>query len=753
MKFKKLTATFGKLRNETLELGPGLNIIEAPNESGKSTWCAFINAMLYGIDTAERDRAGHLSAKTRYRPWDGGAMVGTMELEKGGREITIQRTGRASAPMKNFYAVYSHTADFIRELDGDTAGEALTGVSRQVFERTAFIRRPDMKISQTSELERKIADLVSTGDENTSYTRSNELLGKWQRKLRFNRSGSIPALEQELREARAEMERIEASSENIATLRGSMDRLKRQLEGMARDLEVHKKLEHRNAARELEKARVNAENADRRVEELTESLTRDGHVMTREDINAIREKAAAVMPLKKVADDAERALWRAEKELVDAANRREASPLNGFDEVKLEEDIRRGRELEQKARNVKEPRIPPLIPIVLWVLAAAGLVMCTGLLAPALRGAGAVAGLFAFNMAGVIASLLLGAAGLMLFFVKPPKKRSAADEMEELLGGYGVAGVDKLASLRDAYVALIRDEEQKKAARDSAREAYDNAREAAREAGQSAVDSLSVFMPEITSGEAVLDALNEAERAIDGLTHARFDAVSARNIYETLKADFDDSVEVDDSYLPMPLRSREDTLRAMERAREQLSEATRAYDQALGAQRTLGDPAVIEGRIRALSERIDQENRRYSALTLAIEALAEANNDLQTRFSPEVSRRAGEIMQRLTDGKYEKLYFDKGFEAGAKEASSPETRNVLALSDGTVDEVYFALRLAMCDLLLGGEEPCPIILDDALANFDDGRCARALEVLKDMAEKRQIILFTCHTREKKLSGD
>lgn len=52
-----MTASFGVLQNRTLELSPGLNIVEAPNEYGKTTWCAFLRAMLYGIDTAQRGRA------------------------------------------------------------------------------------------------------------------------------------------------------------------------------------------------------------------------------------------------------------------------------------------------------------------------------------------------------------------------------------------------------------------------------------------------------------------------------------------------------------------------------------------------------------------------------------------------------------------------------------------------------------------------------------------------------------------------
>lgn len=63
MMIKKLDATFGKLEGESLELHDGLNVISAPNESGKSTWCAFVRAMLYGVDSSERQKAGFCRIK------------------------------------------------------------------------------------------------------------------------------------------------------------------------------------------------------------------------------------------------------------------------------------------------------------------------------------------------------------------------------------------------------------------------------------------------------------------------------------------------------------------------------------------------------------------------------------------------------------------------------------------------------------------------------------------------------------------
>ena len=66
------------LEGARLELGPGLNVIQAPNEGGKSTWAGFLKAMLYGIDTRDRDRKGYLADKNRYQPWSGAPMEGEL---------------------------------------------------------------------------------------------------------------------------------------------------------------------------------------------------------------------------------------------------------------------------------------------------------------------------------------------------------------------------------------------------------------------------------------------------------------------------------------------------------------------------------------------------------------------------------------------------------------------------------------------------------------------------------------------------
>lgn len=199
MVIKRLDATFGKLDGASLELHEGLNVITAPNESGKSTWCAFIRAMFYGIDSSERQKAGFLPDKMRYAPWSGAAMRGSIQLESDGRDITIVRTTKtANAPMREFSAVYTGSNIPVAGLTGNNAGEALVGVSRDVFRRSAFVEQGKIAVTHSAELEKRISSIVSSGSEECSYTEADECLRRWQRKRRFNRRGRLPELEDEI---------------------------------------------------------------------------------------------------------------------------------------------------------------------------------------------------------------------------------------------------------------------------------------------------------------------------------------------------------------------------------------------------------------------------------------------------------------------------------------------------------------------------------------------------------------------------
>ena len=109
-----------------------------------------------------------------------------------------------------------------------------------------------------------------------------------------------------------------------------------------------------------------------------------------------------------------------------------------------------------------------------------------------------------------------------------------------------------------------------------------------------------------------------------------------------------------------------------------------------------------------------------------------------------MNQAAGELFSQLTGGRWDRLALTRDFSAQATQRSGLLPRTALALSAGTAEQLYLAVRLAICQLTV---PEAPLVLDDALCAFDDARCALALELLAGQAQGRQILLFSCHSRE------
>ena len=154
MKIYRMTATFGRLAHETLTLKPGLNVLTAPNEWGKSTWCAFLMAMLYGLDTRAKTTKTVLADKERYAPWSGSPMEGRIDLNWKGRDITIERRTKRRIPLGEFSAYETESGLPVAELTAANCGQLLLGVEQSVFRRAGFIRFSDLPVTQDEALRR-----------------------------------------------------------------------------------------------------------------------------------------------------------------------------------------------------------------------------------------------------------------------------------------------------------------------------------------------------------------------------------------------------------------------------------------------------------------------------------------------------------------------------------------------------------------------------------------------------------------------
>lgn len=136
------------------------------------------------------------------------------------------------------------------------------------------------------------------------------------------------------------------------------------------------------------------------------------------------------------------------------------------------------------------------------------------------------------------------------------------------------------------------------------------------------------------------------------------------------------------------------------------------------------------------------------SIEIAMDTITEANDSLTSRLSPEISKHASKYLSRITDGKFDEIILKKDFDALCKTQNDYTHLDKLRLSSGTKDQLYFSLRLAICDVLLN--ENTPIILDDPFIFYDDARATTAMKLLLEISKKRQVILFTCHNRDKNI---
>lgn len=712
MHILEMQAAYGRLRGDSLRLEPGLNLIYAPNESGKSTWCSFIRTMLYGLPTRQ---SGPLADKNRFAPWTGEAMQGRMDLETDGRRWTVLRdTRRASAPMQNFACTYTGTAQPVPEVNGQNLGETLLGVPREVFQRSAFIGQSGLAVSQDPELERRIAALLSTGQEDVSYSESYDRLKKQLNRRRHNKTGLIPQLEQEqarLDDALRRQAELSAQLENAREQQCTAQTRVEELEQRRAQWEA---LEKQEALRQWREAQ---EDLARRSQQLTALQQLDGNLPDRDTLARMQAQLELLEQAGGTLTQARRIAQQRQTEAREAQEAWSAHPLYPNNE----------NQLRQQAEAMTAPAGPGKAPPI-----AAGVLLCAAAAALALLPA----------PAKLIAAIGAAAAvGLFLYYMASRRRAAAAAQ-----------------TVQTRKTALQRQTEEYLRLREDALQAEDAARTAAASAegltqqlqGQlvTLLAQVQPFWPEANGADGVRVALTAALRRREALDGAALQVQQAQIRCDAMSRHLPQPPLPDpEETLPRPVLSREQIDAALPQVRNQLREARSRVDSLTGQLRTMDSPESLQAQRDQCTRRLEALQAEYDAIALAMEALTQANTVLQTRFSPALGAETARIFSAITGGRYDKVLLDRNLSLSAQPAGDAMPRALSLLSQGAGDQLYLAVRLAICRMVLPRDKAAPLILDDALANFDDQRLAAALDWLLEESRTRQILLFTCHRRE------
>ena len=703
MRIYRMTATFGKLEHQTLEVKPGLNIITAPNEWGKSTWCAFLVAMLYGIDTRAKSTKHTLADKERYAPWSGSPMSGRIDLNWQGRDITIERNTTRRVPMGEFKAYETASGLPVKELTAENCGQLLLGVEQSVFRRAGFIRHADLPVTQDEALRRRLNALVTTGDDSGAADRLAAELKELKNRVRYNRSGLLP-------QAEAQRTELEGKLTELETLNAQTEKLANQLAEIKVWLEQLDN--HRQA---LAYGKMQADLA--RVAQARETL--EGAEQT---LLAL-EEACAQLPSREAAEQKTRELrsfrqqWNdIQQELLQVPAEPQQpelpAPFTGMDAEAAWTMARKDAKAYAEMTKTKAPVVLMVVG-VFGVLAAAGL---------------------AFLLAYVFAAIS-GLAGAAAFLWGIYEKRSMKKQTKGLLEKYGNGNWKHWTDPVEEYTqAVVLYEKAQKEYRDiiSDLEVRLMVLRKKRDTlcGEETVDAVLEYWEDaLEKWEACLAARRETRQAGDHL-----DALSAM-VKPVEKPTMPDHLT----------QSEAETARLQAECSAEQQRLQNRLGQYQGRMALLGNREQLSVQLDKVNVRIQRLEDTYGALVIAQETLAEAREELQRRFAPRITRRAQKLLARMTGGRYTDLTMDTEFSLQAGTGEEDILREALWRSDGTMDQLYLALRLAVAEELTPGT---PLVLDDVLVRFDDERMKAAVLLLKEMAKDRQILCFTCQGREK-----
>ena len=143
---------------------------------------------------------------------------------------------------------------------------------------------------------------------------------------------------------------------------------------------------------------------------------------------------------------------------------------------------------------------------------------------------------------------------------------------------------------------------------------------------------------------------------------------------------------------------------------------------------------------------VNEKTDYFNSLKIVSEVMQESSDEIRQSFGPELNMKTAEIFKNLTNGKYGNILVTKDYDISIQ--SGIHYREWKYLSNGTIDQAYLALRLAIIELICDKNILLPLFLDDVLIQYDDERMDAALQFISNYANQKgkefQLILFTCH---------
>ncbi|MBE6593270.1 MAG: hypothetical protein E7642_04675 [Ruminococcaceae bacterium] len=744
MRITELNITeFGCLKNKVIEPSDKLNIIYGENESGKSTVLLFIKFMLYGLTR----RSSANSERERSISWSSHRASGSMTFIHGDKHYRIERSFTEATRGGSEKLSILCLDDGLTVNTDKSAGEFFLGVPREAFESSACIGQMRSAEINGEKVASSIENMLSAADESVDTAKILKNLDNIRVSYRHkNKSGgSLYDGEQKINQLRMRAERARE-----ALL--SLDGWEQKLEHSRKDRDIAQSdFEHKDALlselnkvsvlKRFEKLRAMQEEQnelEKQKKSCENSLTFGGYTVDRSHTAELKLCAKELLAAQKNAE----AKRNARNSADDGGYDRELA-LMGEKLESVGGSAAIENELSENKKRAKRQGIFAVVSVILAIalgVDGAALIALMGL-----YGAICFIGIPIFLTFSII------------FFVGKAKTKK---RIKQIAAEYQSTpdGLLQKLSLCQAELVKKREYEQSLARLDveleyAEREMNDRQRALADVMSKtlsehdSKIETAAAEFKRLELLIAEKETLCSRADALSRMIDAEREALihyDEQDLREQISVNIDEvtpkaiaEAERQRSFLAEKLRALNDRISGLE-------------NTVVGLRATAEDPLPILDELEELEKRQRSDNEFYDALTLAMESIESAANVMRGSVTPVISKQAGELLDKLTAGKYSVLRTTSALGVSL-DLDGYSVKSEL-LSAGTRDIAYLALRLSLFMRIFESELP-PLVLDESLAQLDDNRAERVIALLGGLsAEGIQTLLFTSHKREEQISS-
>lgn len=691
MEIKELRLNhFGKFHNKAITLKSGINLIYGENEAGKSTIHTFIKGMLFGIEK-QRGRASKDDVYLKYQPWDmPGAYSGSMDIEKSDKAYRIIRNFDKNTKSCNIIDI---TTGREINLKPEELPEFYGGLTESGYRNTISIEQLRAKTDQELEEEVRnyLANLSMSKSNEVDVTRAKSLLQEKRKALESLQLDSrIGIIKEELEECLEKEDTIEKLILQLKELERQEKLLdhehKSALQGSEASFAYEEHLNHFPVIKE----KYNNFHQDRNLRETL-----------KEKQNRQKEEQRNILDSGK----ANHYISNQIKELEDINQ-----SISQYEQKKSHfmEDYR-GKVTKGNTGSLLMGFIPItlcVISILLWI-----------------------------NQKNPLLLILAAMGGLgfigFLFMVKRTKEKqnSMEEEYKNLEDALNQLKTRKQSILYNNHV--VREQELKSR--------YEHHLKSEM--------SLGHLQKQIEDYEEQITDINERIQIIEEELRKYFETFADVFHKEELP-DF----EISDSSFSLweeYIKNEKQVLQDLKDHRAKRYEEIRLKKEKIGWElKGLEDneEKLLQRtkELKELEEQAEDNEVELSAIKLALETIDRLSVDIHDSFGWKLNQLISDLAGAITDGKYSNVKVDEKMNIKVDQQDNYITSD--KLSAGTIGQLYLALRLAISDLVYG-KDSMPILLDDCFALYDDNRTKAALRFLAQN-KNGQIIIFTCHKREK-----